>query len=106
MLRKPWKTITTTGNNALRIYGNNHWIDLAYEIPEWGTELQPCFTYKGHLYFLDEFWNVHNSVHMPNAADWLKEFDGMMNDSAWTGVLIKLGKGENDDAVKAYTFNC
>ena len=112
-LRKPWKVIEMD-NGKVSIYGNHHWISLSYEIPWWEKEsaereerdLEPelSFIYKGHRYFLSEFMAVYNPYHSPNPPDWLKEFDGYASDSYFSGVLVKLGTGENDEYVQVYTY--
>ena len=112
-MRKPCKVIEQS-NGTISIYGNNHWIQMDYDVPEWEheaavreereAELEPCFKYKGTQYFLSEFLAVHNIVHNPNPPEWLKEFDGFMSDSFFSGVLVKIGTGEDDECVKAFTF--
>lgn len=101
MLNKAWKTIQQE-NGKIEIFGNNHDIELTYETPDWSEDLEQCFKYKGNTYFLSEFMNIHNKVYNPNPVDWMKEFSGYMNDSAFSGILIKLS--ECGEAVKAYTF--
>lgn len=113
MSRKPCMTIERD-NGTISIYGNHHWIEMDWDIPEWEKEsakrderepdMEQCFRYKGVKYFLSEFMAVHNHVHNPNPPEWLKKFDGYMNDSFFSGVLIKLGTDENEDCVRAYTF--
>lgn len=112
MLRKPWKKIEKD-NGTIDIYGNNHIIPLDYDVPEWEIDsakreerepdTEPCFMYKGHKYFLSEFMAVHNTFYNPNPPEWMLEFDGYLNDSFFSGILIKLS-GENYGYVKAYTF--
>jgi len=113
MLRKPWKTVEQN-NGTLSIFGNHHWIELEYGIPEWEADaarreereanLEDYFVYKGIKYFISEFMSVHNRFHNPNPPEWMKEFDGYMNDSFFSGVVIKMGDGDNQGYVKAYTF--
>jgi hypothetical protein len=103
-MNKPYKTIERE-NGKIEIYGNNHWIELEYEVPEWNEEtqdLEECFNYKGNKYFLSQFMNIHNKVHNPNPPEWMKEFDGYHNDSYFSGILIKLS--DTGEAVKVYTY--
>lgn len=95
MLRKPWKTIQT-GTGEIAIYGNNHDIEIDYDhTPEWSEDPEPSFLYKGNRLFLSEF------VRAP--ANW-PEFNGMQNDSFFSGTLIKLT--HDGESVRAYTFIC
>jgi hypothetical protein len=103
-VRKPYKKIEKD-NGTIDIYGNHHWIELRYQQPPWDEDsIEECFTYKGVTYFLSEIMAVHNPVHNPNPPTWMQEFDGYMSDSFFSGILIKLGTGENEGYVKAYTF--
>lgn len=103
MLRKPYKTITRPESTGeINIYGNNHYREVFYGIPEWHEddeepELEPYFRYKGQCIFLSEILRIENY-----APQWMKDFDGYTSDSFFSGLLVKL----NDDAsmVKVYTF--
>jgi len=49
--------------------------------------------------------NIHNSFHNPNPPEYMKEFDGYINDSFFSGVCIKIDKYDDYfDRVKAYLF--
>jgi hypothetical protein len=105
--RKPWKIVKLNENNTIDIYGNNHDIELQYDIPEWNKDdedpyLEQCFKYHGHTYFLSEFMNIHNKVYNPCPSKWMLEFNGILNDSYFSGILIKLS--EDGETVRAYTF--
>ena len=104
MLKNPYKVITQD-NGEIKIYGNNHWKELEYKIPEWADDqyqVEECFTYKGRVYFLSEFMNIHNKIHQPNPPEWMLEFDGYMSDSFFSGILIKLSPcGEG---IKVFTY--
>ena len=104
MLKKPWKVIEQD-NGVIKIYGNNQWRELEYDIPEWneGGETEAYFNYKGNKYFLSEFMNIHNKIYNPNPPEWMLEFDGYLNESYFSGILIKLSN--DGDAVKMYTYN-
>ena len=106
MLKKPYKSIKQD-NGTLDIYGNNHWIELDYQVPEWNNDkpdadVEACFKYKGNLYFLSEIMAVNNPIYNPNPPEWMKGFDGYMSDSFFSGILIKLS--DEGDMVKVYTF--
>ena len=91
------KTITQE-NGTLTIIGNNHWIPIEYEMPVYEEEYGPqaCFRYKGDIIFLSEF------VITP---DYLAEYDGIMNYSYFSGLLVKMGEDDNGEtAVKVYRF--
>ncbi len=99
MLNKPYKTITDPNlTGKIEIYGNHHWIELKWGIPEYkqeeykenntpeeDQEVEEYFDYKGRKYFLSEFTNIHNKVWSPNPPEWQKEFDGIKNDSYFSG---------------------
>jgi hypothetical protein len=110
--RKPYKTITDPESNSeIRIFGNHHFIEIEYQIPEWNEEnedqensYEECFKYKGDYYFLSEFMNIHNKVYNPNPAEWMKEFSGIKGDSYFSGLLIKLN--ETGEAVQVYYYSC
>lgn len=104
-MKKVYKEIQQE-NGTLKIYGSNRTIQTYYKRPEWSQDEEIAFKYRGKEYFLSEFVNVHNKVYSPNPPEWLKEFDGYMNDSFFSGVCIKLINDENDEAVKvkAFTF--
>lgn len=89
------KIVTESGE--MEIIGNNHWIEIFYELPDnvEDGEYLPCFYYKGNRYFLSEFMDIHNR---------LQEFNGMLNFTYFSGILIKIS--ETGEAIKAYTFYC
>lgn len=65
------------------------------------------FRFRGQLYALAEIMAVHNSVHNPNTPEWMKEFDGYMSDSFFSGILIKFGSNDFPDeteCVRVYTY--
>ena len=75
-----------------------------------GRPIQTHYTAKGKLYFyyegrrcfLDDFMTTCPGP-WGNPPHFFREFDGYLNDSFFSGVLIKLEDGETD-AVKAFTF--
>jgi hypothetical protein len=94
----------------MKIIGNNHIIPVfyLYELPEkdqetvksdydWmrEDEIQEAyfFKYRGNFYALQDF--------MPSN---LPEYDGVLSDSYFSGVYIKLVGEYGDLGVKAYTF--
>lgn len=98
---KVYKTIEQE-NGKITIYGSNRDIELQYAKPEWNKNLEQYFRYRGNRYYLSEILAVHNPVHFPNPPEWIKEFDGYMNDSYFSGILVKFS--HNFKTVKAYTF--
>ena len=111
ILKKIYKTIEQE-NGTMTIYGSNRWIPIQYGIPEWerchakenGVEpdLEPKFRYRGKTYFLNEFMAIHNRFHSPNPPQWMKEFDGHLSDSFFSGILVKISS--DGGAVKAFTY--
>jgi hypothetical protein len=101
MLKRIYKTIVQE-NGKITIYGSNRDIKTYYKKPEWNDEEEElCFKYRGREYFFSEFMNIHNKVY-GNYPDYLQEFNGIMNDSYFSGILIKIS--EDSETVKAYTF--
>ena len=93
MLRKPFRTIKRD-NGQIDIYGNNQPRELDYDhTPEWSEEEEASFMYKGQRYFLSEF--------MRTRAHGLP-YDGYLNDSYFSGILIKLS--EDGETVTVHTF--
>jgi len=105
MLKKPFKVITSPNlTGTLKIYGNNHLIPLDYQVPEWNKDkpeedqdLESCFVYKGHTYFLSEFMRIEK-----NAPAWMQEYHGYMSDSYFSGIVVKLDFA--GESVKVYTY--
>ena len=93
--------------NETTIVGNGHEIEIEYKQPDWNEEEEDreeeaCFQYKGNTYFLSEIMSFHNTVHCPNPPECFKGFDGYLNDSMCSGVLVKLD--DSGDSVQAYWF--
>jgi hypothetical protein len=112
MLDKLYKEIKLDNfGSIVKIYGSDEWIELEYDIPEWkkdenipeeDQEVELCFKYNDRVYFLSEFMNLHNKIYCSNPPEWMKEFDGYMFDSFFSGILIKLDP--SGEAVKVYTY--
>lgn len=98
-MRKPCKTIKA-GNEEIHIFGNHHWKEIEYAIPEWGTEEEPYFTYLGYTYFLSEFMRVdkNNPFYKLGGIN----FHGYHSDSFFSGILIHYS--DCDEAVQVYTY--
>jgi len=88
---------------------NNQWRQLSYrsEVPEnilksefdyqdENEVFDGFFKYKGFWYHLDQFMRLDNNS--PFGGQW----DGYLNDSAFSGVLVKLS--DDGDSVKVATF--
>ena len=87
-------------NKKPRIKGSEKWIRIRYTIK--GKEY---FQYNLHKYYLDEFLKLKNRKIFPNPSEYFKEYDGIINETAFSGVLIKMGKNEDGEtAVKAFQF--
>ena len=94
-MKKIYKVI-----DNITFYGSNKWIKIDYKKPEWSKELEPCFRYNNHIYYLSEFMPIQKHAHK-----YMKEFDGYLNDSYFSGVVIKIGENSNyEEAIKAFTF--
>lgn len=108
MANKPFKTIQPENcSNECQIFGNNHWIKIDYKVPEWEEEkaepdVEACFMYRGHLYFISEFVRVESgSPFYVTDEEGNQLFDGYSPDSFFSGILVKWGEEEE---VKAYTY--
>jgi hypothetical protein len=99
MLKSPYKTIETE-SGAIKIFGNNHDIEIEYSVPDWegNGELHACFKYKNYVYYLSEFMGIDNTG-SPMAGH---GFDGYHSDSFFSGVLVKYT--EDFECIRAYTF--
>jgi hypothetical protein len=103
MLKKPFKVISTE-SGGIDIYGNGHWKEIEYEVPEWNEdELESCFKYKGRTYFMSEFMPVEEGspFHLIDKEGG-KLFDGYHSDSFFSGILIKISTC--GDGIKVYTY--
>jgi len=99
-MKKVYKEVETD-DGKITFYGSNKHIRVDYHIkPEWSEEPEMSFRYNGHRYFISEFMAFCYYV-----PDFMKEFDGYLNDSFFSGIVIKLCENENgEDTVKAFTF--
>ena len=95
IFNKPFKTFE---NGKVEFFGNNHWKELFYEIPEWNEddkepEIESCFKYHGQTYFLSEFMRTES----------YKGFvDGIRGDSFFSGIGVKISNC--GDSVKVFTI--
>ena len=83
----------------LKIITNNHWRtfdDLA--TPDWSTDPEDTFVYRGHRYFISEFMRVS-----AQAPDPMHNWDGYLSDSYFSGILIKYNP-ENTDEYKVALY--
>jgi len=105
-------------NGTLHIIGNGHVRDIleiwevesmGYEIPDWidkdryddGYEF---VVYKEELYCLSDIPRVERY-----APAWLQEYDGILNDSFFSGVLFKYAEipdSYGDMGIKVYWYYC
>ena len=100
MLKQVYKTIERD-SGKITIYGSNKPIKTYYKQPEWSEDLETAFKYRGNEYFISEFMVIDKNI-----PDFMQEFDGYLNDSAFSGVLIKLVSDDliEEEKIKAYTF--
>ena len=64
------------------------------------------FKYRNSWYSLCDFMSLHNKMHFPNPPDFMKGWDGYLNDSFFSGVLIRYPQddGYNDELIQVATF--
>ena len=65
------------------------------------------FVYKGYVYCMDSFLWTKHPMWSPNPPDWLKEWDGYLNDSFFSGIVIRYPKddcGEDTEHIIVGTF--
>lgn len=87
---------------SVTIKTNNHWREIIsfdelssdeqanYDYDE-QERLGAYFRYKGHAYTLDEFVQFGTPwTYNPEADDPLSQWDGILNETAFSGVLVKL----------------
>ena len=100
-MKKVYKEVVKD-NGTITFYGSNRWIKLHYAKPEWSEYDEPYFNYRGMRYYLSEFMVLDRSGNYP---EYVKEFDGYVNDSYFSGVVIKYGEDDyGEEAVKAFTY--
>lgn len=107
MLHKPWKVV-----NGVSIYGNNHvrpilytWDLTSKELSEFDYLEDPedasFFRYKSQVYDLGDVMRVDWHV----VPEWMREFDGYVNDSFFSGILVKFAETDSYEwGLKVYTF--
>ena len=102
-----WTVTHSEKIGTVTVIGNGHVRDLAYAVPDWadsddgadGEAIEGCFTYKGNVYFLSEFLRIDK-----NAPSWLRQFDGYLSDSFFSGVVVKYPADEYEDGIRVYTY--
>jgi hypothetical protein len=96
MIKKAYKTVERQ-NGTVTFYGANREQKLYYN----ADYTRQYFIHYGTRHYLDEFINIHNSFYNPNPPDYMLEFDGYINDTFFSGVVVKL---LDDETCKAFTF--
>lgn len=101
-----YKRVEQGNGGTLALYGSGKWIRVEYTHPrDPEGEVREFFRFHGSRYYLGEFMSTSPGPWNANPPTWLREFDGYVNDSFYSGVVIKLGETANGDtAVKAYLF--
>lgn len=100
---------------SVTIKTNNHWREIisfaelspdeqaSHEYDE--EELGAYFRYKGHAYTLDDFTKFGTTwANEPEADDPMSQWDAILNETAFSGVLIKLS--DCGDCVKVASYYC
>ena len=106
-------------NNEVKIITNYHWREFIYLcemseadqmivrnqfdwIDESEIESTLFMNYHDRWYALDDFMSLHNKIHSPNPPDFMDGWDGYLNDTYFSGVLIKVS--EECDFYQIATF--
>ena len=84
------------GEKVITIRGSNRPLCIFYAKPSWSEEDEPYFMFRKRRYYLSEFMRFDNSC-----PEYMKEFDGYMSDSYFSGVFVKI---IDSDFVKAYYY--
>jgi len=105
-MRKPCKTIKKE-NGIMYLYGNHHWKEIEYKIPEWNeddenSDYEACFKYLGRTYFLSEFMRIDPKDTYNPFNNFGIDIHGYLSDSFFSGILIQYS--DCGDSVKAYTY--
>lgn len=50
------------------------------------------FIYKGEVHALSDFEDLHNQIHHPNPPDEFKDWDGILTQTYFSGMLIKYAR--------------
>ena len=98
------KTIETE-NGKLEIITDYKWkhFKYRYEVPEKVLESEfdhleddekhdGFIKYRNKWYHVSDFMAVHNPVYTPDPPEWLRQWDGYLNDSFLSGVVIKVSE--------------
>lgn len=93
-MKKVYKTIEKD-SGKITFYGSNRAANLEYN----ADYTDQYFYHYGQRYYLSEFMYIDE--HMP---DYMQEFDGYLNDTFFSGVVVKLDHEEMDIRVKVFTF--
>jgi len=101
-MKKPWKIIKQDNGGELHLFGNHHWKEIKYEVPEWSEygEEEACFTYLGYTYFLSEFMRVNK--YSPFYKLGGIDFQGYKSDSFFSGILIHYS--DCNEAIQVFTY--
>jgi len=81
----------------VEVITNGHWRNTQYGHPDWVDEtdenaIEEYITYRGEVYWLSEFMRTS----FPNAPEWIREWDGYMGDSFFSGIVVRYGNWESD----------
>lgn len=82
---------------SVTVYGNGHTQDTFYAVPDWSDDPEEAFKYRDNTYFLSEFMRIS-----PSAPAWMRQFDGYLTDSFFSGILVKCDLEEQ--GYKAYMY--
>jgi len=102
-MKRLHKTIRTE-NGDISIYGSNRPIILRLAIPEFNrkgsdeNDMEQYFVFEGRRRYLSEFV-------VPSGYSPLKDFDGILNDTFFSGIVIKLCTNQyGDNCVRAFLY--
>ena len=104
--KRPGKWVITPPNKLgeITVYGNGHWHETFYAVPDWSEEEHEAFEYKGETYFLENFPMTHGTP-WGDCPEWMWEFDGYAEDSFFSGLLIKFDTDPmQETAVQVWTY--
>ncbi len=95
------KIIKIDDDHEIRICGTNRWQMVHTEFNDETDDVTNFVNHYGRKYSLDEFVLTKRNP-WGDAPKWMQEFDGSLNDSFFSGVLIKLS--DCGESAKVFTF--
>ncbi len=100
--------MSENSTGEIKVFGNNHWKELLWKVPEWkddehNPDPEDCFLYKCNVYFPSQFMTIteHSPFYLLD-ENGITLFDGYHSDSFFSGILIKYS--DCGEAIKAFTY--